>query len=62
MSDDAGVYRSRVLPGLWIDSKAFWAEDFHALLSALERGLGSRDHADFVARLLKASESAADQL
>ena len=58
MKDDFGVYRSRILPGLWIDSTAFWSEDSAALLHSLEQGLASQEHADFVARLAQARESA----
>ena len=51
MLDDAGVYRSRILPGLWIHSNAFWNDDSAALLQTLEQGLASKEHQDFAARL-----------
>lgn len=51
MKDDAGVYRSRVLPGLWIDAHAFWNDDSTTLLQTLEQGIASKEHQDFVARL-----------
>ena len=57
MTDEAGVYRSRVMPGLWIDADAFWNEDSAVLLQTLERGLASQEHDDFVARLRAARES-----
>jgi hypothetical protein len=46
-----GVYRSQVLPGLWIDSSAFWNDDSAALLGTLEQGLASREHSEFVQSL-----------
>jgi hypothetical protein len=58
MTDDQGVYRSRVLPGLWIDANAFWNDDSAALLQVLERGLASQEHGDFAARLQGARDSA----
>lgn len=54
MTPDAGVYRSQILPGLWINSSAFWNEDSPTLLQTLEAGLASQEHQDFVARLAQA--------
>ncbi len=51
MTPDAGVYRSKVFPGFWFNSTAFWNEDAAALLQTLEAGLASQEHQDFVARL-----------
>ena len=61
MKDDGGVYRSRILPGLWIDSTAFWSGDSSAWMHSLEQGLASQEHADFVARLARAREAATTQ-
>jgi len=36
-----GVYRSRILPGLWLDEAAFWREDETRLLAVLDEGLNS---------------------
>ena len=58
--DSAGVYRSRILPGLWIDETAFWSEDSATLLQTLERGLTSQEHADFVTRLEQARQASPD--
>jgi Putative restriction endonuclease len=49
--DSAGVFRSRVFPGLWFDSAAFWREDEPRLLAVLEEGLRSEEHARFVETL-----------
>ncbi len=49
-SDDA-LYRSQAFPGLWLDPKALLRRNLIKLKSALDRGLASKEHADFVARL-----------
>jgi Uma2 family endonuclease len=49
--DEAGLYRSRVFPGLWLDPAGLIRGDTAALHAALQRGLESAEHADFVARL-----------
>ena len=49
--DETGLYQSKVFPGLWLDPAALVRGDTAALQSALQRGLASREHADFVARL-----------
>jgi hypothetical protein len=51
MKDDHGIYRSVILPGLWIDSTAFWNEDSDRVLQTLEQGLASNEHKNFVSRL-----------
>jgi Uma2 family endonuclease len=51
---DDGVFRSVVFPGLWLDSRAFFAEDTDALMATLERGLATPEHVAFVARLAAA--------
>jgi hypothetical protein len=49
-----GWYRSEVFPGLWLDPRALLANDFGAMVAALEQGLASPQHAAFVARLAAA--------
>jgi Uma2 family endonuclease len=49
--DKSGLYKSKVFPGLWLDPAALIRGDATALQAALQRGLASRQHADFVARL-----------
>jgi Uma2 family endonuclease len=46
-----GILRSEVFPGLWLDAAALVRGDGVAVRAALQRGLGSPEHADFVARL-----------
>ncbi len=49
--DDAGLYRSEVFPGLWLDPIALVGGDTKTVLATLQRGLASGEHAAFVARL-----------
>jgi Uma2 family endonuclease len=49
--DNAGVYRSRTFPGLWIDRAALLAWDRNRLLAVLHQGLNTPQHAAFVRRL-----------
>jgi Uma2 family endonuclease len=46
-----GILRSEVFPGLWLDAAALIRGDGVAVRAALQRGLDSPEHADFVARL-----------
>jgi len=49
-----GILRSEVFPGLWLDMAAFWAGDGAKMLAALNAGLASGDHQEFVERLAAA--------
>ena len=49
-----GIYRSEIFPGLWLDGEALFAEDRRRLIRVLKRGLGTPEHAAFVARLAEA--------
>jgi hypothetical protein len=51
VADTTGVIRSRVFPGLWLAADALLAGDLAAVLAALQAGLASPEHADFVVRL-----------
>jgi Uma2 family endonuclease len=51
LPDDAGVYRSEVFPGLWLDPAAIVSGDSLSVQSTLQRGLASPEHAAFVDRL-----------
>jgi hypothetical protein len=57
-ADPDGVFRSRVFPGLWLDPAAVSAGDLDALITAIDRGLASPEHAAFVARLAAARPAA----
>ena len=47
--DDEGTIRSRVFPGLRIAAGALLKEDLAGALAALEKGIGSPEHRQFVA-------------
>ena len=47
-ADAEGIFRSRVFPGLWLDSAALFRDDGAALLATLQQGLQSPEHAEFV--------------
>ena len=56
--DRDGLYRSKVFPGLWLDPIALLLLDHDAVRAALERGLASPEHAEFVANLAAAGARA----
>jgi len=47
------IFRSEVFPGLWLDADALTADDSQRWLAIAQRGLGSPEHAAFVAELLQ---------
>ena len=49
-----GILRSKVFPGLWLNSRALIGGDLTAVLVTVQQGLGSPEHSDFVARLEQA--------
>jgi Uma2 family endonuclease len=51
-----GIYRSKVFPGLWLDSGAIFNRDHNRRKEVLEQGLMSPGHAAFVARLARAKK------
>jgi len=52
---DDGVLRSIAFPGLWLDPAAMVRGDKARVKAILQQGLNSPEHADFVARLERAS-------
>jgi Uma2 family endonuclease len=46
-----GIYRIRTFPGLWIDSSAVFDQNLARLITTLNLGLSSQEHAEFVSRL-----------
>jgi Uma2 family endonuclease len=48
-----GIFRSRTLPGLWLDAEAMLRCHRPGVLAALKRGLATPEHAAFVAKLQK---------
>jgi Uma2 family endonuclease len=49
--DEAGVVKSEVFPGLWLDVPALLANDPAKTLATLQRGIASEEHAAFAASL-----------
>jgi Uma2 family endonuclease len=52
----AGLFKSKVLPGLWLDAAALVRGDLSRVLKVLAQGLRSPQHKAFVARLKKAKK------
>lgn len=50
-SDENGLLRSEIFPGLWLQPAALWASDLATLLATLQDGLASPEHAAFVTQL-----------
>jgi hypothetical protein len=48
-----GLICSIAFPGLWLDPTRLIAGEMQRVLDVLERGLQSREHAEFVAQLAK---------
>jgi Uma2 family endonuclease len=46
-----GIFRSSVFPGLWFDANAFLQRDMTRVLSVLDQGVHSPEHAAFVKQL-----------
>jgi Uma2 family endonuclease len=49
--DENDTLHSEVFPGLWLQVDALWSGDLAAMLSTLQEGLATPEHAAFVARL-----------
>jgi len=49
--DGAGVFRSEVFPGLWLDAPALLRGDLPAVQACVQRGTATAEHAAFVERL-----------
>jgi Uma2 family endonuclease len=49
--NEAGVVKSEVFPGLWLDVPALLANDPAKALAALQHGIAAEEHAAFVAKL-----------
>ena len=49
--DEDGLFRSRVFPGLWLDSEALWNYDPAALFAVIQRGADTEEHQAFVRKL-----------
>jgi putative restriction endonuclease len=54
--DAEGLFKSEVLPGLWLDPAALVRGDLMSAVQTLQQGLASPEHAAFVARLQQVKE------
>ena len=52
-SATGGLFRSRVFPGLWLDSAALVSHDLKQLVRSLQKGLRSPEHREFVKKASK---------
>lgn len=50
------MYRSHVLPGLWLDAAALLRGDLATVARVAQEGIGSAEHAAFVAKLQAAEQ------
>jgi Uma2 family endonuclease len=50
-SDEIGILRSQIFPGLYLQPSLFWSSDLAGLLALLQQGISSPEHAAFVAQL-----------
>jgi Uma2 family endonuclease len=57
-----GLYMSEVFPGLWLDPSAMVNGDLVTMMQALQKGLASPEHQDFVQRLAGAAAKPRDHL
>lgn len=53
--DSDGIVRAHQFPGMWIHVEALFAHDFRRLMSVLQQGMDSPEHASFVERLRQAT-------
>ncbi len=52
--DGAGIIRSQVFPGLWLDQQAMIIGDMQQVMRILQEGIATEDHQKFVASLVRA--------
>ena len=57
--DPDGLLRSRIFPGLWLDSKALLEGNLQQVLARLQEGLHSPEHECFAADLARRKEAGA---
>ena len=46
--DEAGILRSEIFPGLWLDAAALVHGDMAQVLAVLQRGIASPEHEAFL--------------
>jgi len=50
-ADETGILKSRIFHGLWLDAAALLRGDMKQVLTTLQLGLGTAEHAAFIASL-----------
>lgn len=50
-ADDAGIVKSEIFPGLWLDRAALLSRNLPRVFAVLQEGLASSEHTSFVQRL-----------
>jgi Uma2 family endonuclease len=55
--DNAGIVKSAIFPGLWLDCAALLRGDLPRVQAVLQQGIDSAEHADFVAAIKKRAKS-----
>jgi hypothetical protein len=55
-ADDAGIFRSEVFPGLWLDKAALLTGDLPRVHAVLQQGLHSAEHQAFARKLQQHAE------
>jgi Uma2 family endonuclease len=55
-ADSAGMFRSEIFPGLWLDASALVAGNLAQVQNLLEQGVATPEHAEFVRRLADAAK------
>jgi Uma2 family endonuclease len=54
-ADEQGRIRSKLFPGLWLDPAALLAGDLPKLFAAVDEGVKTKEHAEFVKKLAAAT-------
>jgi Uma2 family endonuclease len=56
--DEGGIFKSAILPGLWLDPAALVAGDMARVAQVAQQGVASPEHAAFISRLQQAAPPA----
>ena len=51
VTDNDGVMRSQLFPGLWLNAERFWQGDVAGALAVLQQGLATEEHAAYAQQL-----------
>lgn len=56
-ADEDGIMKLTSFPGLWIHAASLLSDDYQKMMSVLQEGLASAEHAEFVQKLADARAS-----